>query len=77
MELILGKIHIIILIPICFKINIVNSLNSLNDVPFSLSVSGKITLTSSIDYETQADYLLKIVVKVNIILFLYNYSQIL
>ena len=58
------------------KINIVNSLNSLNDVPFSLSVSGKITLTSSIDYETQADYLLKIVVKVNIILFLYNYLQI-
>jgi hypothetical protein len=58
------------------KINIVNSLNSLNDVPFSLSVSGKITLTSSIDYETQADYLLKIVVKVNIILFLYNYLHI-
>lgn len=49
------------------KINLVNNFTGLNDVPFSLSVSGKITLSSSIDFESQADYLLKITVKVNIL----------
>jgi len=59
--------------PTQLKISLVNNFTGLNDVPFSISVTGKITLTSSIDYESQADYLLKILVKVslvNVIIFL-------
>ncbi len=51
--------------PTQLKISLVNNFTGLNDVPFSISVSGRITLTSSIDYESQADYLLKILVKVS------------
>lgn len=50
--------------PSQLKINLVNNFTG-SDVPFSLSVAGKLSLTGSIDFESQADYLLRITVKVN------------